>query len=420
MAGSSIDTAQPLPARHPLLLSLRGVLALAVVLHHTSRVDLGAGYARVILFFVISGYAIFAAAEAMLARCGAGTSSASAISTSIGFLARRSVRIWPPYVLSLVYIAVFSGLSPWPAAASPNRAPPMDRSAWVWLANLSLTSWTTLIEHPKRMAWQNPDLIVTTHWTLGYEVQFYIVVAAAIALAAVFKVRLKFLAVVLALIGLASLGRSLVAPQRSHGLIWDYALSFAIGAAAYYGCSNRSGARVGVALPTLIAGCAVALGAANGWLQLPESLREAWKPDAGARRVLQETVIAACFGVFLIVAFAPCHRFRRCVPRPLARVAGFLGAISYSLFLVHPVHRPLAASLAGRMLPSGAPAAIEAAATLGMHVALVIPFWFCCERPFARLRRRSPSSVSTPRTGPESQDPRATDPGPCPTRACGC
>jgi peptidoglycan/LPS O-acetylase OafA/YrhL len=82
-----------------------------------------------------------------------------------------------------------------------------------------------------------------------------------------------------------------------------------------------------------------------------------------------------------------------------------LGRMSYSLFLVHPFNLPIAAALAGRMLPENAPGWLDVALQLGWHVALAAPFWWLCERPFAQRRERvvrADPGLPAPATAPVS------------------
>jgi len=72
--------------RYDMLDGWRGLAAFVVLLHHVSPIRLGAE--AVILFFVISGYCITAAAEAAL-RKGMGFRQ---------FMLRRVRRIYPPRI----------------------------------------------------------------------------------------------------------------------------------------------------------------------------------------------------------------------------------------------------------------------------------------------------------------------------------
>ena len=84
------------PARYGLLDGLRGIAALGVVLTHHGVVAWG--HDAVLVFFIISGYCITAAAHAALERD-------TGNSVFRYFMWRRLRRIYPPYFLSLVFFA---------------------------------------------------------------------------------------------------------------------------------------------------------------------------------------------------------------------------------------------------------------------------------------------------------------------------
>src|SRR5581483_988076 len=125
------------------------------------------GHAAVMLFFVISGYCIAAAAETGRQRgMGFGT-----------FMWRRARRIFPPYLLALAFFAL-TRLVKLVATGSNGFS-----HSWLdWLQNLTLTQWLTLLWHPVADAPQNPTLFVAAFWSLNYEEQFYLVMAGLLAL----------------------------------------------------------------------------------------------------------------------------------------------------------------------------------------------------------------------------------------------
>lgn len=163
---------------------LRGLAALWVFLFHISdlvRTSLPAlypiakeGHRGVSVFFAISGYCIFAAAQ----RCIQQQSS------SREFLRRRLLRIFPTFWASLVIVLVLpylleilaslkTGSIIWPVPRW------MDYSSLDWLAVLTLTK--ELLD-TARGGGPGYTLVNSVYWTLAIEVQFYLVLYFAISL----------------------------------------------------------------------------------------------------------------------------------------------------------------------------------------------------------------------------------------------
>ena len=171
----------------------RGVACLMVVLAHSafyisvlpsgqtaSRASqsLGALAASlghgVTLFFVISGYCITAACDAVRREPG----------SARGFFLRRFRRIFPPYWAALFgYLAMFGGTSllgvSWllldPVA--PADPSPSSLTEWQWAANLTLTE-----QWRPRLVGGTPRWLIGQAWSLCYEEQFYLVCGAALFL----------------------------------------------------------------------------------------------------------------------------------------------------------------------------------------------------------------------------------------------
>jgi peptidoglycan/LPS O-acetylase OafA/YrhL len=61
-----------------------------------------------------------------------------------------------------------------------------------------------------------------------------------------------------------------------------------------------------------------------------------------------------------------------------------LGAVSYSLYLIHQFNLHLVNLVAQIILPVGTPQVFAGAVVLALHVALASVFWYFCERPFMR------------------------------------
>jgi peptidoglycan/LPS O-acetylase OafA/YrhL len=119
------------PSRYELLDGLRGLAALAVVLHHLRVFD--GGHFAVMVFFVISGYCITASAESCR-RNGLGFGQ---------FMARRIKRIYPPYWLAILFFSVTRAVKA--AWGGPND---LQRPVLDWVQNLTLTQWVSNVFHP--------------------------------------------------------------------------------------------------------------------------------------------------------------------------------------------------------------------------------------------------------------------------------
>jgi peptidoglycan/LPS O-acetylase OafA/YrhL len=166
MNGATERQAQPEPAEnvHARYLAtrtfgsldgLRAISILAVVWHHTHGALVGwpiagRGFLGVDLFFVISGFLIVTLLLRERRRTG---------TTSIRkFYLRRFLRIFPPYYLTLAFVAAVAFLKPGSGSALLRRELPY---AFFYVANM--VPMTSL-------------LAIT--WSLSVEEQFYLVVPA--------------------------------------------------------------------------------------------------------------------------------------------------------------------------------------------------------------------------------------------------
>lgn len=162
---------------YPLLDAWRGLAAIAVTVHHAAglvtrnRPELQEtvlystsmfGWLGVQLFFVISGYCIANSAGSQLARHG----------STLSFVKARLRRIYPPMWLALLlYIAMYAGgsfLASRGIISVSHDVPPMGPTSL--LMNVTLA----------QLAFGGP-LIAFVCWSLCYEVAFYLIVAAALA-----------------------------------------------------------------------------------------------------------------------------------------------------------------------------------------------------------------------------------------------
>lgn len=181
----------------------RGVAALWVFMFHIADMFepispglfalASVGHYGVPLFFAISGYCMYASAESTLAKRRNGAS----------FLSRRCMRVLPPFWLSVLVVlatpfiialisAAKSGRYEWP------NAPWMAFSLEDWAQLLTLTR---AMFHGSGAAQAAFSPVNAVYWTLAIEMQFYIVLAAALY----FKSAWKHIVVAILCLSLATL-----------------------------------------------------------------------------------------------------------------------------------------------------------------------------------------------------------------------
>jgi peptidoglycan/LPS O-acetylase OafA/YrhL len=347
--------------RYDMLDGWRGLAALAVVVQHVFRVRIG--HTAVMLFFVISGYCITASATSCLKK-GYGFRQ---------FMWRRIRRIYPPYLLAVGYFVVTRLIK-----FALTGSNPLNYPTEMWLQNVTLTQWFTLLHTQYAYAADNPANFVTAFWSLQYEEQFYLLIA--LMMLATFVFRKSMLQLALPLIVLAA-GWNILFPYYSHGIFLEYWPHFAIGLLIFYRLCRVESL---IARRTLDISLGVlAIGAA--WY--------AWFVETNwytKRPLAMELVTVAAFGLVIVYLRPFNERFKTAVA---GKVLMKLGAISYSLYLIHLCNIKLVGEIASRLLPATWvwPSMI---AQVGLHVVLAIPFYLLCERPFLNK-----SLVGTSRQG---------------------
>jgi len=281
------DSETRAPARYELLDSWRGLAALAVAGFHAINqlvepgrswfaAILWSGWGGVYVFFPISGYCILAATHSAANR------------TTGSFLRRRWRRIFPTYWASIAFAVVVAlALSPF----SRGSLSSLQEPGFKWVSILTLTQTFT------GMA----DVINPVYWSLCYEEQFYLVVAATLLAPAIYRPRILFGVSVLAVA---------ICCFRVHvppGLFLDRWLNFAVGLAVFGWFDHRYGrlwAAMTLSLATFVA----------------VSSRQ---PD------LAISIGAAA----LFIALRPFDRvLTLSIP---GRALGAVGVASYSLYLIH-------------------------------------------------------------------------------------
>lgn len=325
------------PARYRSLDAARGLAALAVAAFHavSPLVEPGAsrlgdvllhGWAGVYLFFPISGYCILAAVESPRAR------------TLGRFLARRWRRIFPPYWASIALaVGVALAALPWNHGTIAELVKP----PWQWLAIATLTQLLARVPHD----------VNVVYWSLTYEEQFYLVMAASLLLGPRAR-RPALLA-----LSIASVAYRLPANAlRPPGLFLDRWMEFAVGMAVFD--FAEGGARRAWATALL------ALGAATVAL-------------AHDRQMAISLAVALA-----LIALRPVDE--RLAATRTMRSLGRLGAISYSLYLVHVPIGGRVVNLLRRALPTSV--WLVAGAGVAASVLVAIAFHHFVERRFLDAR----------------------------------
>ncbi len=345
--------------RIPELDGLRGLAALTVVLFHLYISAIPFGWAAVDLFFVLSGFLITGIVLDQMDRPGF-------LRT---FYARRSLRIWPIYYLTIVALMFATAVS-W--------------RVWVPFAlYLQNTGFylTPLDELRSRVF--SPDWPTLNHaWSLAVEEQFYLIWPGLILLVGRGHVRL------LALLGLAG---SVAARWAGypHTVLISRCDGLALGAllaSILRGHDATSAATCRAALrPWVLAALAllVPLGIrlVQGWRSGRITMPLGFRMEDPAAEILFVSLLA-----FMLVAWVVVDTgHRRFAPlrwEPLRA----LGTISYGLYLYHvPVLHSVDA-----FLPRSIPGfrVVEGLLTLSLTVAVAALSWRFIEQPILKLKDR--------------------------------
>ena len=370
------------PSRFAPIDALRGLAALLVVWLHVTEVfmqlpvppagawlynlaaSVDTGRIGVVLFFAISGFVI----PSSLPAPAPGTAG-RALRV---FVVRRFWRLFPAYWVSLAGAALMAW---WLSAPLP----------WAALvANLTmLQGW-----------WGVPDAL-GLYWSLRLELVFYLL-CAALFYAGLLR-RPSALAGAIVSCAVVVLGavaaKALAAPDTVWPETWVFLPLYSLFIAtmfwgALFRCwhDQRTSGSAGTA-PAFSRGVRVLfwlfpLGIGLGPLCVPLLLH--WVPSAPAAPLWKMT-IAQALGVGLFIWLALYWR------QP-SRLWLWMGAISYSLYLFHPlVFYPLFVAVRDGYLPAlaGAPMAVYLLLSVLGSVALAAAVYYGVEQPTMRLGRRS-------------------------------
>lgn len=341
------------PARYELLDGIRGLAALAVVLHHIGVAEFG--HFAVMVFFVISGYCISSSAESCR-RSGGGFGE---------FMIKRVRRIYPPYLLAVIFYAATRLVK---SARDPGFE--FKPSLLDWVQNFTLTQWVSDLFYPVHWPAQNAKLFVAAFWSLNYEEQFYLV--TSILLIAAISLRIPMIVSVLALSAAGLVWNWLIPGNWVCGAFIEYWVHFALGSCLFYMLCQFTGKVHRRAFLTLVAVLGIAC-AGRVLLHTTNAMDD-------LRAMIEISFLS---GITLALYFIRPISHKVSLS-PLWRPLAALGGISYSLYLIHQFNLTLVASVAHKLLPLGAPYVLLMAVIVALHVALASIFWFLCERPFLR------------------------------------
>lgn len=360
---------------------LRGIAALWVLLlhyHFSTAFQASASFLHALckygelgvpMFFVISGFCLTASARSAMKK-----------RESVGqMLFRRLKRIYPPFWCSILVVAAIpfaiEGLSwiktgsfVYPSAENPNLGY-LDYRAGDWLRVATLTQAfvTTAPTIGEKFGGIN-----AVYWSLAIEVQFYLVVAAALASG-------KRFYAVLSAVTLASLPFAFLPAWYEHGLFLPWWPMFAFGIGLYvalekgWGPSQLLGKHAPVLswLVVVLAILGFVFSVAAGWQ---------WS----------RATFAGCFAAVLWFAAGIDRQVEAFLKPKDARLAWLtgglvlLGSMSYSIYLIHGRLQYLVMQVV-RQVAEVNTIAYDLLVLAGV-LALCYPFYRYCEVPFFRPR----------------------------------
>jgi peptidoglycan/LPS O-acetylase OafA/YrhL len=347
------------PARYELLDGLRGLACITVVLQHLGVATIG--HYAVMVFFVISGCCITAATQSSLRR-----------GLSLGdFIRRRVQRIFPPYLLAVAFFAATRMIK---TTLDPSLT--WSPTLLQWLQNLTLTQWLSLPFNPVAQATQNSTLFVAAFWSLNYEEQFYLVMGLAMLLAV--KWRMPVLNTVLMLLVLGLAWNVAVPGGWITGFFIEYWVHFALGSLLYFLLCESFPLR-SARVMYLSGLCSLVV--FSVW-QLWHWQGQLAEDDS---RVYVELLVVSIVCLILYVL----RPFSEAISRSLIwRPVALVGAISYSLYLVHQFNLRLVETLVNHIVPRSVPATVHILCGVLLHIGIGAAFWWACERPFLNIQRK--------------------------------
>ena len=315
------------------------------------------GYLGVPMFFVISGYCMMAAADGTQRRH-------EPVSV---FIRRRIRRIYPPFLYSiLVAVAAPFVIEMVSALKTGTFAPPELR-----YAHYSVADWVQLATLTRGLVQQDQTqagaftAVNAVYWTLAIELQFYVVLAAALACGRHFRR-------VIAAVTAVSLAFMLHARGFSFGIFLPWWPIFALGMGLYAiqqrGWTPRE--RFGTHAPSIIAGAVAALG-----IVMALELRRIHAAE-------DSQIFSLCFAAILWLTSGLERPLASAAARWWVRPTMLLGVMSYSVYLVHNRLFYLSAQVIGQLIAEDS--LLFNAAVVGVTLAGCYAFHLVCEKPFCK------------------------------------
>jgi len=323
-----------------------------VVLYHIGGLELriDVGHVCVMIFFVISGYCIAASADSCQ-RNGVGPA---------GYMWRRIRRIYPPYFFALCFFAATRLMKI--QAGLGNQLSP---SVGLWIQNLTMTQWFTLVRHPLSCAYNNQSLFVAGFWSLNYEEQFYIVVGLILFGAIYFR---KSLLVGISLLMLPAFIWNVLYPSMSYGFFLEYWVAFGMGALVFFRLCKSESHRTRMAIDAVLL-----------LFFLVSLLQGGASHTHSPRSVYFEWLVTSSFALIMICGRRLDRRFKQSW---LGWALSGLALISYSMYLTHQCQMRAASVVSSRLIGWGLPGFLSFPVQVAFICTLSTIFWYFCERPF--------------------------------------
>lgn len=328
------------------------------------------GFLGVPIFFVISGYAISASAEREI-RLGGNWRI---------FMKRRLLRIYPPFWGAVVVaISVPFVIEIVSALKSGIYLPPEPR----WL-EFGGSEWLQVLSLTRIFYSENGDLqaafspVNAVFWTLGIEVQFYIVMAAAVASGKHWRMVLRAVTVI-------SMVALFIHFFQISGLFLVYWPVFMLGVILRrlqeLDMTPRS---LFKQYAPVISGSMIA-GIVMGSLFMMNVVRigaEELSLLSGSIEFLTAG-LATAFALWFSIAFQAPEKRHWLLLKPLT----MLGVCSYSLYLIHGRVYPLAEMFVRQI--SKPNSLLYPVLTISGTIVVAYVFYTLVERPFMSVRNRS-------------------------------
>jgi peptidoglycan/LPS O-acetylase OafA/YrhL len=269
------------------------------------------------------------------------------------------------------------------SARNPNfefKPPILD-----WVQNVTLTQWVSTLFHPVQWPSQNHKVFVAAFWSLNYEEQFYLVMGLALVVAILSRVPMIISVLALSVVGLV--WNWLLPGNWICGLFTEYWLHFALGSTLFYVLCHFTSKSHRSAFLIIIAVLGIAC--------LSRVLLHATNVLFDMRAMIELSYLSA----FTLTLYFLRPLSRGISRLPLWRPFAALGAISYSLYLIHQFNLNLIDTTAHKLLPANPPQALLVTVLLSLHVLLAAIFWALCERPFLRRSRKHRDVMPSVREG---------------------